>query len=74
MIRINKQYLYRFKKSRCEYLYPLSRGSYLAFDSDSLEYIGIELFYLPRDPGKPEREAYILLTDLLSKNILETTL
>lgn len=50
MIIINKNHLNLFKKLKREYLYFVQNGVYLAFDIDTLEYIGNELFYLaPRE-------------------------
>lgn len=50
MIQINTNHLHRFKKNRIEYLYMVSRGIYLAFDIDSLEYKGIETLRILRNP------------------------
>lgn len=70
MIQINTNHLHRFKKTRCEYLYMVSKGIYLAFDIKSLEYIGIELLYLPHNQIKIEKECDIKLNELISKDIL----
>ncbi len=70
MIRINKNYIDKFYKNRLEYLYPLSKGLYLAFDSETLEYIGIEEFYLA-DPKKVNKMESDLLELLVSRDILE---
>jgi hypothetical protein len=70
MIKINPNQLHRFKKTRCEYWYMVSKGIYLAFDIDSLEYIGIELFYLPHDPKLIDKVCNDKLNDLISKDIL----
>lgn len=69
MIRINNQYLNRFKKTRYEYWYMVSKGIYLAFDIDSLEYIGIEMFYLA-DPKIYNPLVDKTLNELISKDIL----
>ena len=45
MIIINKNYLHLFKKLKREYIYPVKNGIYLAFDIDTLEYLGVEMFY-----------------------------
>ena len=74
MIRINKNYLDKFKKTHCEYLYPICKGVYLAFDIDDLTYIGIEMFYLPYNQNLIDIEGNKMLTRLLSLDILETTL
>lgn len=70
MIQINNTQLHRFKKTRLEYLYQVSKGIYLAFDIDSLEYIGIEMFYFPNDIKLIEKECDNKLNELISKNIL----
>lgn len=72
MIYINKGYLHLFKKLHCEYMYSVSKGVYLAFDKDNLEYIGIELFYLPHNPKEVDKQCDIKLNELLSKGILES--
>lgn len=46
MIKINNCYLDQFKLSGHEYLYPVSKGIYLAFDKFTHEYIGIVLLSL----------------------------
>lgn len=69
MYRISPIHLDKFTKRRYEYLYPVSKGIYLAFNTDDLEYIGIELFYLPRH--NYEKQANELLSDLFIKGILE---
>lgn len=71
MIKINKAYLNRFKLSHHEYLYQVEKGIYLAFDENTLEYIGIELFYL-LDPKKYNKLVDSELNHLLSVNILES--
>lgn len=70
MIRINNQYLNRFKKNNCEYLYMITKGIYLAFDIESLEYIGIEMFYLPKNPKLIDKVCDMKLNELISKDIL----
>lgn len=72
MLKINKAYLNQFKLSHHEYLYPVSRGIYLAFDDETLEYIGIELFYLA-DPKKYNNLVDETLNSLISINILEVS-
>lgn len=69
MIIINKNYLDRFIKSRIEYLYPVNKGVYLAFDKKSLEYIGLEMFVLYSN--NIEKEEDNKLNELLAKGILE---
>lgn len=70
MIQINKNQLHRFKKLNCEYLYMVSKGIYLAFDIESLEYIGIEMFYLPKNPKIVDKLCDIKINELISKDIL----
>lgn len=71
MIKISNQYINRFKRARHEYLYPVSNGIYLAFDSNTLKYIGVELFYQPYN-NNYENEACEVLSNLLAKGLLET--
>lgn len=70
IITINQQYLDRFSKNHCEYLYYIKPGTFLAFDKDTLEYIGVEYFnFIPY-----KNDANIIdktLNDLLAKSILE---
>lgn len=70
MIKINKNYIDRFKLYNHEYLYQMSKGIYLAFEDYSFEYIGIEMFYLA-DPKKTHELEDKTLNDLLQKGILE---
>ena len=73
MIQINSTQLHRFKKTRCEYLYMVSKGIYLAFDIESLEYIGIEMFYYPKNLKNLrliDKVCDIKLNELISKDIL----
>lgn len=70
MIQINTNHLHRFKKTRCEYLYMITRGIYLAFDINTLEYIGIEMFYLPKNQRLVDKVCDIKLNELISKDIL----
>ena len=69
MIKINQIYLNRFKSYNNKYLYPIYKGIYLSFDKSSLEYIGIEEFYIPKfDTYKKANE---LIEKLYYFNILE---
>ena len=70
MIQINTNHLHRFKKTHCEYLYMVSKGIYLAFDIESLEYIGIEMYYLPKNPKIVDKQCDNKLNELISKDIL----
>lgn len=69
-IRINNCYLDKFKLSYNEYLYYIDRGLFLAFDKDTLEYKGLELFFL-KDPKNTESKALEKINRLLSLGILE---
>ena len=69
MIVINKNYLHLFKKLKREYIYPVQKGIYLAFDIDNFEYIGIEMFYLA--PISIENSCNDKLKQLLSLGVLE---
>lgn len=40
-MRINKNYLHRFKKFSYGYMFMVKRGVFLLFDKDTLEYKGI---------------------------------
>ena len=71
MIRINKTQINRFKRNNCEYLYYVSRGLFLAFDLNTLEYIGIELYYLPANYDKVSFKCDEKIKELISKDILE---
>lgn len=70
MIQINTNYIDRFKKTRCKYLYMVSKGIYLAFDIESLEYIGIEMFYLVNNLISVNKACDTKLNELISKDIL----
>lgn len=69
MILINTNHIDKFKKFNREYMYMVSRGIYLAFDLETLEYIGIEMFYLA-DPKKYNPLVDNKLNELISKDIL----
>lgn len=71
MIRINQNQINRFKKSNYEYLYMVKRGCFLAFDINTLEYIGIELFYLPANYDIVNKMCEEKISFLLSRDILE---
>ena len=71
MIVINKNYLDSFYKTKGEYMYKVLNGIYLAFDEDSLEYKGIEYFYLPFDCKSYEIACDNALNLLISKGICE---
>ena len=69
MIVINKNYLNLFKKLKREFIYPVKQGIYLAFDIDTLEYLGVEMFYLA--PNNVSKICDDKLKLLLSLDILE---
>lgn len=69
LIIINKNYLHLFKKLKREYIYPVQKGIYLAFDLDNFEYIGIEMFYLA--PITIQDVCDNKLNQLLSLGVLE---
>lgn len=69
MIIANKNHLNLFKKLKREYIYPVQNGIYLAFDIDTLEYIGVEMFYLASN--KVYKICDDKLKQLLSLDILE---
>lgn len=69
LIVINKNYLHLFKKLKREYIYPVQNGIYLAFDRDTFEYIGVEMFYLA--PISIEKACDNKLKQLLSLGVLE---
>lgn len=68
MIIINKNCLPLFKKLKREYIYFVQNGIYLAFDIDTLEYIGVEMFYSASDKALAEADEkvkYLLALDIL---------
>lgn len=69
LILINKNYLNLFKKLKREYIYPVKQGIYLAFDIDTLEYLGVGMFYLA--PNNVSKVCDDKLKLLLSLDILE---
>lgn len=69
MIVINKNYLNLFKKLKREYIYPVKQGIYLAFDIDTLEYLGVEMFYSASDKVLSECDEKV--KQLLALDILE---
>ena len=71
MIKISQQYIHRFKRWPHLYVYPITKGIYLAFDDKTLEYLGIEMFYLPRN-NNYQTQADDLLNNLLSNGLLES--
>ena len=73
-MKINKSYLHLFKKVRSEYLYKLVNGIYLAFDKNTLEYIGIEMYFLPKDIEYINKKADKVLDILIYDEIIDTSL
>ena len=47
-MKINPIYLDKFIKSKNCYLYPVTRGVYLAFDKSSLDYLDVEFMFTPK--------------------------
>jgi hypothetical protein len=48
----------------------ITQGIYLAFDINTLEYIGIEMFYLPKNQRLIDKVCDTKLNELISKDIL----
>ena len=48
MIKINMNHLNKFKVLNNRYVYPISKGIYLSFDKNSLEYMDIIEYYIPK--------------------------
>lgn len=71
MIIINKEYLRHFYLSGKTYLYLVHKGIYLSFDKDTLEYKGVELYYIPFDFKSYQKACDDTLNRLISKGILE---
>lgn len=71
MIRINQNYINRFKRNNLEYLYYVNRGVFLAFDINDYTYIGIEVYYTPKNYNLINKECERKLSYLLGKEILE---
>lgn len=70
MIKINNQYLDKFKGYYGIYLYYVKPGTFLSFDRETLEYRGVE--YIGFIPYKDD--SHIIdetLNTLISKSILE---
>lgn len=69
LILINKNHLNLFKKLKREYIYYVQNGIFLAFDIDTLEYVGVEMFYLVSDKVLSECDEKV--KQLLALDILE---
>ena len=54
-----------------ELIFPLCKGIFLAFDSKTREYIGLEMFYLPKNQAYIDRAADNLINELLRNGVLE---
>lgn len=67
-MKINTNYLDRFIKSKVGYLYPIRKGFYLCFDSDTLEYKYIIEYVASYKVI--DNEACKVLEELYSKSIL----
>lgn len=70
MIKINQNYINRFKCSTTQWLYYVSPGCFLAFDKDTFEFIGIELFYLPANYDLISKKCDDKIQYLLGMDIL----
>lgn len=72
MIKINEVYIDRFKCFGNKlYLYPVKNGIHLSFDYNSKMYLGLEMFYIPRNHNYIQRISDNLINELLRKGILE---
>lgn len=72
MIRINEQYLYKFKKvGKYSFRYQICGGAYLNFDYETREYTGWETNLSPFIHNFISKKADQLINDLLTKGILE---
>lgn len=69
LIIINKNYLNLFKKLKREYIYYVQNGVFLAFDIDTLEYVGVEMLYSASDKVLSECDEKV--KQLLALDILE---
>ena len=69
LIVINKNHLNLFKKLKREYIYYVQNGIFLAFDIDTLEYVGVEMFYSASDKVLSECDEKV--KQLLALDILE---
>lgn len=72
-MKINKLYIDKFKLLHNEYLYPVKKGIYLAFDKDTFDYIGVELFYLIKY-GDIEKDINDTLHKLMILDYIDVTL
>ena len=66
-MKINKIYLYKFKKFSYGYLFMIKRGVFLLFDKDTLEYIGV----MNMVSYKEMRDIYPTLGKLIALDYLE---
>ena len=71
MIYINRNYLNHFKSFSHLYNYMVSTGVWLTFDVNTLEYIGVNVFYEVRDYKGINIRCEKKLNELISKGILE---
>lgn len=46
-MKINPIYLDKFISTKYYYLYPVTKGVYLSFDKNTLDYIDVEFMYTP---------------------------
>lgn len=54
-------------------MYPVSKGVYLAFDSETREFVGTEMYFIARFSNWAQKASDELINELLRKGILEYT-
>lgn len=70
-MKINRAYLHLFKRSNNCYLLQIKKGIYLAFDKQDYHYIGVKMFYAPKNINYYETIADRQMYYLFNKGILE---
>ena len=71
MYKINPQHLEKFSFHHYGYHYQLDKGVLLTFDDKTLEFIGVNYYFLPKSFDYYERKAEELLDKLYRQGILE---
>lgn len=71
MIRIKEEYLNYFGKGTYGYYYQVKYDTYLSFDYETLEYIGVETYHNPFNIAKCYQEAERKLGELYSKGLID---
>lgn len=66
-MKINKNYLHRFKKFSYGYMFMIKRGVFLLFDKDTLEYKGVFNMF----PYKEDKELEAVINKLIALDYLE---